>query len=681
MSRARFFSFRKPPDWKRGAMFQLVNTAERLRLAMDHIYQPMRQQAMAHPGIRRPVKDMTVDARGRWFLLAADGIVWRADLTSGHIEAVYELPAELADGEVRLAVSGDTLMFLLPGMEKPLQAYLPESSQLKWETGSWDGTGFQAAAIAADSADEVTVLALLDGSSTPHLLRFGASGQPIGQREVTVLGEFDDIASLAGRFELSLGYNGQVWLLDKEAGRLWLVQLTGETSEIVTEQPFLSFCPGEEPGCGWGLLAIGDASSSDCRIVRILRNGTIEEHGHAGHSRGRELVASRRGLYLWDAQELAWQPVQPVAQTAVWQPFGRRLGGWISDSLDSGSSETEWHKVVLHAAGMADTRINLRYYASDVKEKIIGHERVDLDRYILDSSIAPEVKWEALADVWSEPLQNPKDALIKAKGRYLWICMELIGSETHSPEVHSLEVHFPRESPVSLLPAIYQQDSSSREFLDRYLSLFQTMLEDTDHKIEQVTSTFDSHAASGPSLRWLLGWLGIEAEDNWTEEQLRQLLKYAPSIYNLRGTRYAMERLIAIYTGEKPIILEYEQVKPLKEHPELGGVAERLYAADPHVFNVLVKSEHAESETDRVTLQQLIDAAKPAFATGKLVVLQPWVHMDLHSYLGMNTVLSEPTLLKLDGRSSMPHHTIVIDEGQDNRVNQHTRLGLDSRLE
>src|SRR5690606_7328510 len=114
---------------------------------------------------------------------------------------------------------------------------------------------------------------------------------------------------------------------------------------------------------------------------------------------------------------------------------------------------------------------------------------------------------------------------------------------------------------------------------------------------------------------------------------------------------------------------------------ELGEVVQRLYAADPHAFNVLVKAEHVDTELKRVTLQHILDQFKPVFSVCKLVILQPWVYMDLHSYLGMNTVLSEPTLLKLDGRSSMPHHTITIDVGQDNRIDKHTRLGLNSRLE
>jgi DNA primase catalytic subunit len=129
------------------------------------------------------------------------------------------------------------------------------------------------------------------------------------------------------------------------------------------------------------------------------------------------------------------------------------------------------------------------------------------------------------------------------------------------------------------------------------------------------------------------------------------------------------------------MILEYEQIRSLKENPEFSGVAEKLYDVETFGFNVLVKLEHADSEAKRVMLQHLIDRYKPAFATARLIVLQPWVYTDLHSYLGLNTVLSEPALLKLDGYSSMPHHTITIDVGQENRVDRHTRLELDSQLE
>lgn len=152
-------------------------------------------------------------------------------------------------------------------------------------------------------------------------------------------------------------------------------------------------------------------------------------------------------------------------------------------------------------------------------------------------------------------------------------------------------------------------------------------------------------------------------------------------IYKLRGTRYALETLVRIYTGEKPIVLEYDQLQPIKQHQELGAVAELLYDTGRNGFNVLVKHEHADTEPKRATLQNIIDRVKPAFTVGRLIVLQPWVYMDLHSYLGMNTVLSEPTLLRLDGRSSMPHHTITIDIGEDNKIGRHTRLELDSQLE
>jgi len=57
------------------------------------------------------------------------------------------------------------------------------------------------------------------------------------------------------------------------------------------------------------------------------------------------------------------------------------------------------------------------------------------------------------------------------------------------------------------------------------------------------------------------------------------------------------------------------------------------------------------------------------------------MYADMHTYLGVNTYLSEPTLLTLDERSSMPYNTILIDVDMDKRMDQHTRLGLDSELE
>jgi phage tail-like protein len=684
MSGSKFFSFRQPPDWRRGTSYQIEQRQGGLTITSEQVYRHERKHLISHPGLTPPITDTVVDNKGRWLLMDQSGVIWRTELTSSHVESIVKTVASKSGSLARFTATDDSVIILLPDSETILQSVSIESAQIRWTTTEWKGQPYYGYALAADRDKGLVVLANLDGSHAVQLLRFNNTGEADSFIALPMLEETDLASVSKERFEITIDSGGQGWLLDKEKQMIVHIQLHTNTARLLTipegMDRVLSIC-GSGNQMLWGLLDT-EQDTTLPSLVQLSVDGMIHQRGYTGNEKGDRIIAGKGCLYLLDAAERYVHTIRPTSETAIWEPLRRRLGVWLSDALDSGEEETLWHKIVMDDQEENDTQVIIRCYASDSKEAIVDHMKVDLDHYIADSSISPELKLEALSGLWSKSLADPKDALLlDVQGRYLWLYMELIGSEQHAPVIHSLEVHFPRSTYLEYLPSIYQRHEPTRDFLARYLSIFQTMLDETDQKVAQVTRAFDVSGADGGSLRWLLGWLGIKGEDYWTEEQLRRLLREAPTIYNLRGTKYAMETLISIFTGEKPIILEYEQVKPLKENPELGEVAERLYAAEPNVFNVLVKSEHADTEMKRVTLQQLIDAFKPAFATCKLIILQPWVYMDLHSYLGMNTVLSEPTLLTLDGRSSMPHHTITIDLDQDNRMDQHTRLGLDSRLE
>lgn len=684
MNEPKFFSFRQSHDWRRGASSQLAIVPEGVTIENAFVYRPDRRHALSFPEVAPPIEGAAPDGAGRWFLMDGEGVIWRTDLTSGHVEKIVGTEQTRAGRSSRFAAIGDSVVVLLPEPESTIRALSFENAQVRWTASEWNGQPFYGALIQSDGEGGFLVLANLNGRGEVHLLRFGSAGEAAGSLPVPIGDGLDLSAEPADRFQLSVAGPGRGWLLDKEANALYRFDFPADevvAARIPEEAGRLSAVCGAGDGQAWGLLG-ADRQPGAHSLLRFGADGTIRERGYAGNDGGDGLWTGPGCLYVLHSRKRVIQELRPVSETAVWEPLGRRLGVWLCDSLDSGAEETEWHKLVMGSRQENDTQIVVRCYASDSKEVAIGSDVLDLDRYIADGTIPMEEKLAALAGLWAKPLADPEDALLfKLKGRYLWLYVELIGSESHAPVVRSLEVYFPRETYLAHLPPIFQRHEQSRDFLSRYLSIFQTIMDETDRRIGNVTRVFDAGGADGRSLRWLLGWLGIEGEDDWSEDQLRQLLKHAHTLYSLRGTKTAMELLISIYTGEKPIVLEYEQVKPLKENPELGEVAERLYAADPHVFNVLVKAEHADTETKRVALLQLIDAFKPAFASCKLVVLQPWVYMDLHSYLGMNTVLSEPTLLTLDGRSSMPHHTITIDLGQDNRMDQHTRLGLDSRLE
>lgn len=684
MNEPKFFSFRQPHHWRRGASSQLAIVREGVTIENAFVYRPNRRQSLSFPEVTPPIAGASPDGAGRWILMDGEGVVWRTDIASGHVEKIAETDRTRSGRPSRFAAIQDSIVVLLPEPESMLRSLSFENAQVRWTVSDWDGQPFFGSAIQSDGEGGFFVLGNLNGRGEVYLLRFDSSGEAAGSLPVLIGDGLDLSAESPERFQLSVAGPGQGWLLDKEANALYKFDFAAGSvaaARIPEEAGRLSAVCGAGTDQAWGLLGT-DREPGTHSLLRFSSDGTILERGYAGSEGGDGLWTGPGCLYVLHAGQHEIRELRPVSETAVWEPLGRRLGVWLCDALDSGVEETEWHKLVMNSRQESDTQIVVRCYASDSRDVVIGTEKRDLDHYIADGTIPMEEKLAALAGLWTKPLADPEDALLfKQKGRYLWLYVELIGSESHAPVVRSLEVHFPRETYLTNLPPIFQRHEQSRDFLSRYLGIFQTIMGETDRRITHVTRLFDVGGADGRSLRWLLGWLGIEGEDDWTKAQLRQLLKHAHTLYSLRGTKSAMELLISIYTGEKPIILEYEQVKPLKENPELGEVAERLYAADPHVFNVLVKAEHADTETKRVALLQLIDSFKPAFASCKLIVLQPWVYMDLHSYLGMNTVLSEPTLLTLDGRSSMPHHTITIDLNQDNRMDQHTRLGLDSRLE
>ncbi len=685
MSESQFFSFRRTMDWERGVSHHLNMTEQGLSIRRQEVYHPAQDVRVEHPQLALPLADVAIDPTGRWYMLDNAGEVWQLDMASGYVESVLAQGHGWFGNQAALTVLSDFWVAIDASNTPSLIAFSSSNAQILWTKETWQGRVFQPVAVTSDAYDRAIVLANFPEIREFQLIRFNAGGAEDGSIRITLEEPVQEISS--GRFQIAMHANGVGWLLDQNTASIARINFTSTETEWMRLPEWHSrpiSIAADAQGGLW-LIAKPDQLqlSQPLSLIRLNSDMQEIERGYTGVSQATHLILGADQLiYVWDGAGGVVTQLRPQWETAIWPPLGRRMGVWISGAMDSTVSETEWHKLQLDADIFHDTQVKIKYYASDRKEIAFRGQWVELDMLLMDQTLPPEQKLNSIQSIWSEALMNPRDALlIRARGRYLWVMVELIGSESNTPTMRGLRIYFPRKSYLDSIPAIYQREERSREFIERYLSLYQTILDETEERIRSLPRMFDPDSVSGTSLRWLLGWIGLQAEDHWTNAQLRRLVQAAPLLQSLRGTRLALETIIAIYTGEKPIILEYDEIKPIKEHPELTSVADQLYITEPYGFNVLVKPEHADTETKRVTLQHLIDSYKPAFTVGKLIILQPWVYMDLHSYLGLNTVLSEPTLLQLDGMSSMPHHTITIDVGQDNRVDQHTRIELDSRLE
>lgn len=143
------------------------------------------------------------------------------------------------------------------------------------------------------------------------------------------------------------------------------------------------------------------------------------------------------------------------------------------------------------------------------------------------------------------------------------------------------------------LPGIYHTD-----FMSRFLGLFEAILTPIEWNIDNFALFLNPGTAPAEFLSWLAQWYTISFDDSWSEDQRRQLLQEAHRIYGRRGTRWALSRVLEIYTGHLPDIDDE--------------------SADLDPFTFTVKIPLRQKELNQELIERIIDFNKPAHTTYKL---------------------------------------------------------------
>ena len=325
----------------------------------------------------------------------------------------------------------------------------------------------------------------------------------------------------------------------------------------------------------------------------------------------------------------------------------------ISRVLDSQETDTEWHRMVfqLHNQGFVSYEIFI--YAANSLERKIEDTEETLEKVLLDRNITVAEKKKILQPYLQKTIQNTEDILLhEMKGRYLWFIVETDLQMKQEFEISKIKVCFPRQSWISYLPEIYQSEDKNM-FFERFLAIYQTMYEDLNEEIRNVPYLLDVDDTNQEFLLWLAKWLDIAESYVWSKEQLRSLLKNAVRLYKIRGTRQAVKEFVKLYTnGVEPYIVENFQIKQYKNKKN-EVLLERLYGNNPYQFQVIVKEENIPTVREYQTLIKIIEEVKPAHMELELVVLKPYIFLDQHTYMGMNSVLGEYKDLSLDGSAML----------------------------
>jgi phage tail-like protein len=346
-----------------------------------------------------------------------------------------------------------------------------------------------------------------------------------------------------------------------------------------------------------------------------------------------------------------------------------RSGVYVTQALDSGMFNCPWHRVVFDADLPELTRLTVR--------TLTAANEMDPQRV----AGFPLSRWSAPLTINAG--QYPECLLQSPPGRYLWLRLEFGSNGQATPLVRAITLYAPRQSSLRYLPPVFQADPVSADFLDRFLSLFDTLFAEIETQVDEYSSYLDPDSVpTGPFLEWLGAWFDLKFLDNWPEETRRTLIRRAIALYKKRGTLEGLQEILRLHTGLQtpmPAIIEHFRMRNYAGRWErgVGDLPDgKLYLAGQpfqpgageiaHHFTVFLPSAVVPEEEAVGAIRSLIDSHAPAHTQFFLRLVRPGIRIGCQSTIGIDTLIgsypSEPLgkdmILLVNGRLGSP------DEGR-----------------
>jgi phage tail-like protein len=338
-------------------------------------------------------------------------------------------------------------------------------------------------------------------------------------------------------------------------------------------------------------------------------------------------------------------------------------GLYYSKVFDSTEKDNRWHRLVMSADIPEKTKIEVFYRTSNNKEDL------------------KDISSGDSADTWSRLIVSPQDSLpskdglfLNGTGQYLRLKIQIFGDEKHSPVLRQIKLYYPRLSYLRYLPATYMEDSIGREFLERFLSVFESLSFDMEQNIVRLARYFDPHSVEASFLNWLGSWLAVSWDENWSENKKRTFIAHAYELYKSRGTLQGLKAMVEFFTDRKAAIVEHFRLRSpmilgtadhssiglttvvakrvpqrlvVSENSKIGEFAlqdnisppETPFEANAFNFTILIDTSGLKGKDQVEALQRLILADKPAHTRSFIRVGKDAMRLDMNSLVQIDTVL------------------------------------------
>ncbi|MCY0906011.1 phage tail protein [Arthrobacter sp. H14-L1] len=263
-------------------------------------------------------------------------------------------------------------------------------------------------------------------------------------------------------------------------------------------------------------------------------------------------------------------------------------GTVVTYRLDSGRSRTRWGRVFLDACLPAGTNATLRFLTGDDEDvldpleasapgrvtRTVPHPEltpplpsqsllaaVELNTTLFRRPTGREQPWQQISP--EDGFETYESQVNAAPGRYLWLEMHLAGTVQTSPRIRAVRIERPGHQLLSSLPRAWSRDDGDTEFIHRFLAPLEGTLYELDWRAAERAILLDPRTTPQEALPWLAGFAGLVLDRRWPEPARRALIAEAYRLFARRGTRAALIRILELYLGRAPVIIEAWQLRGL----------------------------------------------------------------------------------------------------------------------
>ncbi len=362
--------------------------------------------------------------------------------------------------------------------------------------------------------------------------------------------------------------------------------------------------------------------------------------------------------------------------------------------LDSGTYQTVWGRLFVDACIPRGTSIRVRAIAADEPPDGVTQppdlpsnvdprttiERRDLSPLLplaldagpIDGTLFERPRGRELP--WSfqendDRFETYESPIRAARGRFLWVTLELRGTSRQSPRVRAIRLEHPAHDYLQRLPKTFSRDAAAESFLRRYLSPIEGVFGELESRAIARMVLIDARSAPQEVLPWLAGFVGLVLDERLDPERKRRLVGEAVPLLRMRGTVRGLRRFVELAIGIRPHILEHFTLRAfggpvlgytgadaptrsvLGSGFRIGGALDapddRPLAGEPidairrraHRFTVILPA--SPSPDERGILDHVLQVHRPAHTVGGVCTAEAGMRAGVGLHLGLTSIVGD----------------------------------------